>query len=117
MLRSLMAVVGLLCIVGMVHAEDGKMSMENIMKKLHKGKTSVAARAVKGEASAEELATLTAAYKAMADMKPPKGDVADWKKRVAAVQTALASAAPGKPSEALKTAIDCKGCHEAHRED
>jgi hypothetical protein len=93
---------------------------KEFMKKYHKapkGTDPVSKRAAEGKATPEELKALAAGYHAMAKTKPPQGDETDWKQRT----TKLAAAADGlvkgdadAPAR-YKEAVNCKGCHDAHK--
>ena len=103
-------------IASAAHHEE-KMDLETIMSKLHKGRTSVATRAGKGEAKPEELKKLVTAYTAMAKMKPPRGSAESWKKKtMALVQTSKMLAEGEKGGvDAYKKAVNCKACHNVHK--
>lgn len=111
------AVVLTMACIGM--AKEGSHALEHIMKQYHKGKNSLVHRAIEGQASPADIAKLEAAYHEMAGLKPPKGDLADWKKRcddlIAATQMLAKGEAGG--GAALKKAVDCKACHRLHKDD
>jgi cytochrome c5 len=119
MRRVMSILVVMMVFAGLVFAGEGHELLEKIMKDYHKGKTSLVQKAVKGEASKQEIARLSEAYHQMAKMKPPVGEQADWDKRVAALIAATDELAAGKPGAggALKEAANCKACHTAHKPD
>jgi hypothetical protein len=85
-----------------------KMTIKEAMK-LHKDKTHT--KFQEGKATKEEKEKLIEAYTAMGQHKPPKGDEKDWKKRC----DALVKAVKDDDKDAFKKAVDCKGCHDAHK--
>ncbi|QNN23127.1 hypothetical protein HED60_12890 [Planctomycetales bacterium ZRK34] len=119
MRRVMSVAIVMILFVGLAYAGDGHELLEKIMKDYHKGKTSLVQKAVKGEASKEEIAKLSEAYHQMAKMKPPVGGQADWDKRVAALIAATDQLAAGTPGAggALKKAVNCKACHKEHKPD
>ncbi|MHC4995750.1 MAG: hypothetical protein ACYTGQ_11920 [Planctomycetota bacterium] len=123
MKNGTIAVVALMLVLGgavgiakAAHHEE-KLDLETIMEKFHKGRTSVASRAGKGEATKEEIKKLVASYTAMTKLKPPQGSAESWKKKtMALVQSSkmLAEGAKGGV-DAYKKAVNCKACHNVHR--
>ena len=99
--------------------EDVNAVIVKIMKSTHKGDKSMAKRAIIGKATPEEIDTLLADYKTMADEKPPRGSAESWKTKMAKLidaTEALKAAPDDKAAQAkFKTAVACKGCHEAHK--
>lgn len=100
-------------------ADDGHELLESTMKDYFKGKTSIVARSVKGQATADEKAKLAAVVKKLAEVKPPRGDADAWKAKIAklvAATEAVANDAPGAAA-LLKEAANCKACHKEHKPD
>ncbi len=97
--------------------ETKSLTISDVMKKGHKGKTALVKKVLKGQASAAEKAELVKLYKAMAKLKPPKGDAKSWKKLCDRLIAAAESVAAGKggSSAALKKAVNCKACHDVHK--
>ena len=89
----------------------------DIMNDVFKGKTSLVAKANKGEASKEDLAKVLEAWKKMAKEKPPRGEMASWKEKTAAGIKAAQALVDGKPNaaDAFKKAANCKACHGDHK--
>jgi hypothetical protein len=85
-----------------------KMTIKEAMK-LHKDKLNT--KFQEGKASKDEKEKLLEAYEAMGKNKPPKGDEKDWKEKC----DALVKAVKADDFEAFKKAVDCKGCHSAHK--
>lgn len=96
-------------VMDVAHKGDKKANVEPLCKVITSGKGT--------HETADQLLKL---YKALAAAKPPKGDEADWKTRTEALVTAAEDLDKGDmPSkEAIsvyKKALDCKGCHMAHK--
>ncbi|MDB5391322.1 MAG: hypothetical protein JWM11_6968 [Planctomycetaceae bacterium] len=85
-----------------------KMTIKEAMK-LHKDKLNN--KFQDGKATKEDKEKLIEAYEAMGKNKPPKGDEKDWKDRC----DALVKAVKDDDKDAFKKAVDCKGCHTAHK--
>lgn len=102
-----------------VFAEEkaAAVTIKQVMKDRMKGDTSDIKKAVKGELSKEQVTSLLAAVKSMSGSKPPKGDESSWKEKCAALEAALTKLEKGEPgaAEAVKTASNCKACHDAHK--
>lgn len=94
-----------------------KYTTEEVMKKAHKGDTSLVKKVQSGKANKAEIAQLHEYYKSMAEQAPPKGDTASWKAKTHALVQATELLAEGDPKgpAAFKTAVNCKACHELHR--
>jgi hypothetical protein len=105
-----------------LRAADGKHSVKDFMKSYHKapkGVEPVCKKASEGKASADELAKLVAGYKDMCSAKPPKGDETSWKEKTTKLLEAAQALQKGAPDGAAryKEAVNCKGCHSAHKPD
>ena len=94
-----------------------KGSTRQVMKDHFKGDTSDLKKAVKGELSKEQVSALLAAAKNLPGNKPPKGDDASWKEKSEALVAALEKLDKGEAGagEAVKTAANCKSCHDVHK--
>lgn len=88
--------------------EKPKYTIKEAMK-LHKDK--LHEKFQKGEASKEETQKLLEAYESMGKQKPPKGDEKDWKAKC----EALVKAVKDGNKEAFGKAVNCGGCHGAHK--
>jgi cytochrome c556 len=97
--------------------EAKKGSTKQVMKDHFKGDTSDLKKAVKGELSKEQVSTLLAAVKNLPGNKPPKGDDASWKEKSEALVAAMEKLDKGEAGagEAVKTAANCKACHDVHK--
>lgn len=117
LVAAMMLVLGGLASVTTAAHHEEKLDLETIMKKYHKGKTSLAVRAGKGEADAKELKALVGYYTAMTKLEPPRGSATSWKKKtMALVQSAKMLAEGDKGgAEQYKKAVNCKACHNTHK--
>ncbi len=103
-------------------AAEGKNATKEFMKVYHKapkGVDPVCKKAADGKATAAELSHLVAGYKAMCSAKPPKGDEASWKEKTSKLLAAAEALQKGAADGAAKykEAVNCKGCHSAHKPD
>lgn len=92
-------------------------AFEEIMKKGFKGKTSLVGKATEGTASDAEIKQLQGMLKQLAGLKPPRGEMASWKEKTAAlIKAGDLLAKNGKAGgAALKKASNCKACHSVHK--
>ncbi|HEV3027063.1 MAG TPA: hypothetical protein VG457_05780 [Planctomycetota bacterium] len=97
-------------------APAGFASIKDVMA-LHKGKESFLANILAGKGSDDDLKKLVGAYEVLAAQKAPKGDEGSWKNLTAALLTAAKDAQAKKEGalDKLKTASNCKACHEPHK--
>src|SRR5437868_1421428 len=65
--------------------DEPKFSIKDVMKKAHAGKNALRAKVLKGEATDEEKAQLTAMYVALNQATPPAGEADAWKARTKAI--------------------------------
>ncbi|MFO0960921.1 MAG: hypothetical protein U0800_26365 [Isosphaeraceae bacterium] len=74
-------------------------------------------KVVSGKGSGEDKKELLDLFETLAKSKPAKGGEGDWKNKTGALLEAAKEAAEDKPtaSAKLKTAGDCKSCHDAHK--
>jgi hypothetical protein len=114
---------GLLAGFGLFRAADDKpkWDIEEIMEKAHKapkGKDSLFKQVVTGKASKDQQKQLLEYYQELAKNKPEKGDQGDWKKRTGSIVKAAEGVVDGKEgaTKELGKAVNCKACHELHRE-
>ena len=101
-------------------AEAKKDAIKEVMKSCHKapkGEEPICKKAADGKASPEEIKKLLAGYKELCAAKPPKGDAASWKEKTGKLLAATEALAKGEADAAAKykTAVSCKGCHDAHK--
>lgn len=97
--------------------EKPKYSIEEIMKKGHKGDDALVKKVANGAASAAEIKQMLEYYKALAQNEPPKGDAAAWKSKTSALVQVTERLAKGDKSALadFKKASNCKACHSEFR--
>ena len=103
-------------------ADDEFKPIEDAMKYAHKapkGTPKINEKIADGSVSDEELKKTLELYKAMADTKPPKGDAAAFKVKVAKLIGATENVVAKKEGAgtAYKEAVNCKACHSEHKAD
>jgi hypothetical protein len=102
-------------------ADDKPLDIETIMEKAHKppekGKPSLFKTVSGGTGSKEQKEELLKLYSDLGKNKPPKGSEKDWKKRTDDIVSAAKEVVADKADAlaALKKAVNCKECHEAHK--
>ena len=101
--------------VGVTNQADGGPKTKAAMKKCMKG--GLCKKVATGQGSDEDKAALLAAFKSIAEEKPPKGDADSWKAKTTALIKAAQLAVDGDAGAgaALKKAANCKDCHTAHK--
>jgi hypothetical protein len=100
---------GVWLIEGRAADEDKpKFTVKEVMK-LHKDKLNE--KYQNGNATEEEKKKLLEGYEALVKNKPPKGDAAAWKTKT----EALVKAIKDDDKDAYKKAVNCAGCHSAHK--
>jgi len=87
--------------------EKPKFTIKEVMKKAHAGDNALRKKVLKGEATDEEKAQLTAMYIALSQNAPPKGEADDWKK----ITKTIIDAYKDGDLKAYAKATDCKACH------
>ena len=112
--------LGLALGLSAVHAADKATNpdaIKGVMKKAHKGDLPIYKKVQSGKATDEEKAKLLMLYQGLENTTPPKGDKADWDKRVHALIKAAEAVKNNDPqgSDMLKAAANCKSCHNAHK--
>lgn len=113
------AVLGLVASLAAGAADKAKPTIKDVMKEYHKGDDPLCKKVASGKGTKEDHKKLVEAYAAMADAKPPKGEVKDWKERTGKLLAAAKALEAGKPDAAAqyKDAVNCKACHTAHKPD
>jgi hypothetical protein len=104
---------------GLAFAEEDAV-IKDAMKFAHKapkGEKKLSDKILDGSASEEDVKKALDLYKKMADAKPPRGEQADFKKKVAKVVEATEELVKKDPQGVAhyKAAIDCKACHSEHK--
>jgi cytochrome c556 len=85
----------------------------DIAHKAPKGEKKLCEKIVGGTATDAEVKTALDAYKAIGDTKPPRGDAAEFKGKVAKLIAATEDVLAKKDGAAAgyKAAVNCKECH------
>jgi hypothetical protein len=115
-LVALVALIGIA--FGLGSAQDkAKYTIAEVMKEAHSGKPKLCEKVAGGTASKAEAEKLLELYTALAANKCPKGDAKSWEEKTKAlVEAAKACIADPKTGGAkLKAAVNCAGCHKAHK--
>lgn len=94
---------------------DDPPTIKQIMKEAMKG--GLTKTVISGGASVDQQKELLRLMEALAADKPPRGEQASWDKLTKALVDASKSVVDGKAdaSAALKTAANCKACHDLHK--
>ena len=89
----------------------------DLAHKAPKGEKKICEKIVDGTASEAEVKSTLDAYKAMADCKPPRGEQAAFKEKVAKLIGATEDVLAKKDGAAAsyKAAVNCKACHSEHK--
>jgi hypothetical protein len=92
-----------------------KHNIKEIMALAHK--KGLMKKAILGTATAEEKKALVEFYIDLAKNEPTKGNAESWKEKTAALVKAARDVEAGKPGAglALRKAVDCDTCHNAHK--
>ncbi len=100
---------------GIALAQDHSATIKKVMKVAMKG--ALLKTVASGKASDKQKEELLALFKDLAKAKPPKGDEASWKKKTDALVDGAQNEVNGKPGAGvqLKTAANCKACHDVHK--
>jgi hypothetical protein len=102
-------------------ADKDVKDIESIMDAAHskKEEPNLLQRVLSGKAEKADQQKLLSLYQDLGKNKPPKGSLADWKRRTDALVSAAKEIVDGKPDgiTALKKAANCKACHEAHQDE
>jgi hypothetical protein len=101
-------------------ADKDNLDIETIMQKAHTPVAKSLFKAVvSGGANQEQKEKLLKLYSDLGKNKPPKGDEEDWKKRTDAIVKAAKDVVDDKEGslKELKTAVNCKACHDLHKAD
>lgn len=120
--KSVLSSIVVALSVGISSASAADDPIELAMKYAHKapkGEKKICEKIVEGTASDDEVKKTLDLYKAMADAKPPKGDAAAFKTKVAKLIAATEDVAAKKAnaSAGYKEAVNCKACHGDHKAD
>jgi hypothetical protein len=124
-MRSLKFLLGAALVLGIGYfgatnaADDKKeeLTIKKIMQFAHDKETGKLADAKAGTIKDDDKKKLVEGYIALGKLKPPKGEADSWKKFTDAIASAAKDYGDGKDEKAAKLskAVNCKGCHTAHR--
>jgi hypothetical protein len=126
-MKSLLCAAAVAALVVLTVGQTGAKNLapktiKEVMAEGHKapkGETPLCGKANAGKATKEEAAKLLALYEDMARGKPSKGDEASWKSKcealIAATKKLAANPEDKDAVAAYKAAVNCMGCHSAHR--
>jgi hypothetical protein len=100
---------------GISVAGSNEEAIKSVMKAAMKG--GLCKTVASGKATAAQREELLKLFESLAKAQPPRGDANDWQTRTTALVTAARAAVDGKPeaSAQLKSAANCKGCHDLHK--
>ena len=98
-------------------AGPGSEVIKTAMKDFHKGDTALCKKVSNGQASDAELANLLKSYQAMCAATPPKGEKTAWVTKCQALIGSVKKIQAKDPAgvAAYKTAVNCKACHNEHK--
>lgn len=101
----------------LAEGQKPKYSIKEVMKEIHKGDDNIGKRALKGEASKEDIARMVEYYQSLPLNDPPRGDKASWMEKTAVLVKAGNDLKAGLPGavDTYKNAANCKACHTAHK--
>jgi hypothetical protein len=99
-----------------------ELSISEIMVMAHlkphnrSSRNNLDSKVIDGKATAAEQQELLMLYTALSNLKPPRGDLVEWKARTGEVVEAVKAVIRGeaKAAERLTKARDCKSCHDKH---
>jgi len=103
--------------LGFAEAKKAKYTVKDVMKAIHKGDDNIGKRALKGEASKEDINKMVEYYAALPLNDPPRGEKASWIEKTSALVKASQELKTGKPDAVAhyKEAANCKACHNEHK--
>ena len=119
-LRIVSALTFAILATSLAFAEEDN-AIKQAMKFAHKapkGEKKLNEKIAEGTAEEGDIKKALDLYKAMLDVKPPKGEQADFKTKTLNLITATEELIAKKPdaSAHYKVAVNCKGCHSEHKE-
>ena len=94
-----------------------QMTIADIMRSIHEGKSSKAILAPQGKLSDDDLNQMLELYGLMVALPPPKGDKQHFQQltqSLIAATKGLLAKSPGADDD-FRAAADCKSCHTQHR--
>lgn len=108
-------VLTLATVGGMALAEKNEETIKKVMKVAMKG--GLCKKVASGKASEAQKKELLELFQSLAKVEPPRGDAASWKDKTGALVTAAEAAVGGESGAGakLKSAANCKACHDQHK--
>jgi cytochrome c556 len=108
-------VLTLASVTGISMAENSEETIKKVMKVAMKG--GLCKSVASGKATKEQKKELLELFQNLAKAEPSKGDAESWKAKTEALVAAAQGAVDGKDGAGaqLKTASNCKACHDAHK--
>lgn len=121
MKKSLLILLAAALTTSLVFAAEDEV-IKDAMKFAHKapkGEKKLSEKIADGTADPEEVKKALDLYKKMADAKPPKGDEAQWKAKVAKLVAATEELVSNNKEGVAhyKEAVNCKACHSDFKAD
>jgi hypothetical protein len=110
-LAGMAAVLALVFLVDANNAGDKdkpKYTIKEVMAEAHK--SGLWKKIAKGDAEKEDREKLAELYKALAQSKPPKGEIEEWKKTTEVMQK-IAEDAIKDADAGKKLKVNCGACH------
>jgi hypothetical protein len=92
--------------------KEPKYTIKEVMKEAHK--SGLWKKIAAGDADKADREKLAELYKALAESKPPKGDIEEWKKTTS-VMLKVATDAIADAGEGKKLKVNCGACHKAFK--
>jgi RNA polymerase sigma factor (sigma-70 family) len=95
------------------------MVMAHLKPQNRSTRNNLDSRVIDGKATAAEQQELLLLYTALSKLKPPRGDLVEWKARTGEMAEAVKAVIRGeaKAADRLTKARDCKSCHDKHGPD
>jgi surface antigen len=105
--------LGAMGAISQARTEDD--TIKKVMKAAMKG--GLCKKVADGKATPEQKKELLELFDSLAKATPPKGEEASWGTKTKALVDAAHGAVDGKTtaSAQLKTAANCKACHDVHK--
>jgi hypothetical protein len=97
--------------------EKAEFTIKDVMVKAHDAKDGLLKKILRGGGSEDDKKLLLDLYVSLWAAKPPKGDDVSWQKRSGDLIASAANLLLGNEGalDELKTAVNCKACHDVHK--
>lgn len=95
-----------------------KYTIEDVMEKAHDEDDGLLKKVIGGKSEKKDRELLLELYTALGQNKPPKGSADSWKEKTGKILKAAQTLVKDEKEgiELLKKAVNCKACHDIHRE-